>query len=154
MPLAANATRLHRRIASTGMESEIEKQCRVAMIKIEAIQSLTEFQRNTRASITQLKKTGRAAVLTVNGQAEIVVQDAHAYQRMFEKVEEVEQLLDLCRGIGECRAGSMRNVGEVLDAIEARHLPPDAARAGGRPEKDSRSHFGKESFRDDRCRPA
>ena len=131
MPLAANATRLRHRIASTSMKSAVEERYRVVMVRIEDTQSLTEFQRNTPAAITRLKQTGRAAVLTVNGQAEIVVQDARAYQQLLEKVEEAERLLDLRRGIGEYRAGKLRDANEVLDEIEARHLPPEPTRTGG-----------------------
>lgn len=101
------------------------------MSRIEDIQSLTEFQRKTRAAISRLKQTGRPAMLTVNGQPEIVVQDARAYQQLLEKVEEAERLLGLRRAIGEYRAGELRDANEALDELEARHLPPAAARAGG-----------------------
>lgn len=113
------------------MEFAVQEQRDGAMVRIQDIQSLTEFQRNTRAAITRLKKTGRAAVLTVNGQAAVVVQDARAYQHLLEKVEEAERLLDLRRGIGEYRAGRLRDADEVLDELEARHLPPEEVPAGG-----------------------
>ena len=51
------------------------------MIDVRDIYSLTDFQRNTRRHIERLRRTGRPAVLTVNGAAELVVQDAEAYQR-------------------------------------------------------------------------
>ncbi len=47
---------------------------------------------------------GRAAVLTVNGQAEVVVQGARAYRQLLEKVEAAEQLRDFRCGSGEYRA--------------------------------------------------
>ena len=43
--------------------------------------SLTHFKRETGRVIRQLKKTGQPMVLTVNGQAELVVQDAAAYSQ-------------------------------------------------------------------------
>jgi hypothetical protein len=43
-------------------------------IDLSDIYSLSEFQRNTRDHISKLKATGNPAVLTVNGQAEVVVQ--------------------------------------------------------------------------------
>ena len=44
------------------------------------IHSLSEFQRNTKEHIRKLKRSGKPAVLTVNGEAELVVQSAEAYQ--------------------------------------------------------------------------
>ena len=58
------------------------------MIKPEDIRSLTDFQRNTREHIERLRKTGRPTVLTVKGHAELVVQDAAAYQRLIEELEQ------------------------------------------------------------------
>lgn len=49
------------------------------MINLEDIHSLTDFARNTKAYAKKLKKTGRPAVLTVNGRVEFVVQDAKSY---------------------------------------------------------------------------
>ncbi len=101
-------------------------------IHIEDIQSLTEFQRTTRESIARLKKTGRAAVLTVNGQAEIVVQDAKSYQHLLARAEEADRLMELRRGIADYRAGRGRDIDEALGELEARHLGT-AKRRGARP---------------------
>ena len=46
------------------------------------IQSLTNFRRKSAQFLKQLKKSKRPVVLTVNGKAEAVVQDAEAYQRL------------------------------------------------------------------------
>jgi hypothetical protein len=46
------------------------------------ITSLSNFQRNTRDLVQRLRDTGRPPVLTVNGRAELVVQEAAAYQRL------------------------------------------------------------------------
>ena len=60
------------------------------MIRPEDIGSLTEFSRNTKAHLRKLKRTGRAELLTVNGKAEVVVQNASAYQQMIEELEELK----------------------------------------------------------------
>ena len=57
------------------------------MIKPEDVRSLTDFQRHTREHVRRLKQTGRPEVLTINGQAELVVQHASAYQRLLEELE-------------------------------------------------------------------
>jgi len=92
------------------------------MIDVKDIQSLTEFQRKTRETIARLKKTGRPAILTVNGQAEIVVQDAASYQRLLARAEEADRLMDLKRSIDEYRAGRVRDMHVALEDLEARHL--------------------------------
>jgi prevent-host-death family protein len=48
------------------------------------IQSLTTFRRSSGDFMKQLKKTKRPVVLTVNGKAAAVVQDAEAYQRLLD----------------------------------------------------------------------
>ena len=48
------------------------------------IQSLTTFRRQSGDFMKQLKKSKRPVVLTVNGKAAAVVQDAEAYQRLLD----------------------------------------------------------------------
>jgi hypothetical protein len=43
------------------------------------IRSLSDFNRNTSELLNRLTKTGSPLVLTINGMAEIIVQDAHGY---------------------------------------------------------------------------
>ena len=57
------------------------------MIRLEDIGSLTDFARNTKAHLERLRRTGRPELLTVNGKAEVVVQNAAAYQRLIELLE-------------------------------------------------------------------
>jgi len=61
------------------------------MIRPEDIGSLTDFARNAKAHLRRLKRTGRPELLTVNGKAEVVVQNASAYQRLLEALEELER---------------------------------------------------------------
>ena len=62
-----------------------------AMIKPEDIGSLTDFARNTKAHLRRLKRTGRPELLTVNGRAEVVVQNATAYQNLIESLEKLKR---------------------------------------------------------------
>ena len=48
------------------------------------IQSLTNFRRNSGKFLKQIKKSKRPIVLTVNGKAEAIVQDAEEYQRLLD----------------------------------------------------------------------
>ena len=92
------------------------------MINLKDIQSLTEFQRKSRETIARLKRTGRPAILTVNGQAEIVVQDAEAYQKLLDRADQAEKLMELRRSISEYRAGDVRDAKKALAELEVRHL--------------------------------
>jgi prevent-host-death family protein len=48
------------------------------------IQSLTTFRRKSGEFMKRLKKTKRPVVLTINGKAEAVVQDAESYQLLLD----------------------------------------------------------------------
>ena len=61
------------------------------MIRPEDIGSLTDFARNTKAHLKRLRRTGRPELLTVNGKAEVVVQNAAAYQRLIESLEKLKR---------------------------------------------------------------
>jgi prevent-host-death family protein len=56
------------------------------------IQSLSHFKRNSALIMAKLKESGSPVVLTVNGKAEIVVQDAAAYQRLMELADKAEMI--------------------------------------------------------------
>ena len=57
------------------------------MIRPQDIGTLTDFQRNTKAHLKRLRRTGRPELLTVNAKAEVVVQNTSAYQRLIESLE-------------------------------------------------------------------
>ena len=60
-------------------------QCEVIVFDIKKdIQAMTTFRRNPGKFMKHLKKTKKPLVLTINGKAEAVVQDAEAYQRLLD----------------------------------------------------------------------
>jgi Antitoxin Phd_YefM, type II toxin-antitoxin system len=61
------------------------------MIRSEDIWSLTDFSRNTKAHLKRLRRTGRAEMLTVNGKAEVVVQNASAYERLIKALDKLKR---------------------------------------------------------------
>jgi prevent-host-death family protein len=63
------------------------------MIKLENIHSLTDFKRNAKEFIEQLRATRTPLVLTVNGKAEVVVQNAEAFQAMLDRLQQAEEEL-------------------------------------------------------------
>jgi PHD/YefM family antitoxin component YafN of YafNO toxin-antitoxin module len=92
------------------------------MISVQDIRSLTDFQRNTKAHLKRLKTTRRPAVLTVNGKAELVVQDAAAFEDMLDAIRGIQ------RGLHEMKAGKGEPARVVLDRIRARYKIPRSRR--------------------------
>jgi PHD/YefM family antitoxin component YafN of YafNO toxin-antitoxin module len=91
------------------------------MLKLSNIRSLTDFQRNTKEHLSRLKKSGAPEVLTVNGEAELVVQSAEAYQRLLDDAEELKTLRILRKSLEEARRGEGRDAREVLQEIAAKY---------------------------------
>ena len=52
------------------------------MVNVQNIHSLTEFKRNANSYIDTIRSTKAPIVLTVNGEAAVVVQDAIEYQAL------------------------------------------------------------------------
>src|SRR5919112_1683129 len=82
------------------------------------INSLSNFKRNTPEFLRQLKETGHPVVLTINGKAELVVQDAASYQRLFELAERLETIQAVKEGLASADRGEGRAMDDVFDALE------------------------------------
>ena len=89
------------------------------MIKTSDIHSLSDFQRSAREHIRRLRETGRPAVLTVNGRAEVVVQEASAYQELLDRLDRAEAIAGINRGLVSMRRGDGRPAEEALDELRA-----------------------------------
>lgn len=79
------------------------------------IQSLSTFKRRTNDLISQMKATGNPVVLTVNGKAELVVQDAEAYQKLLDTVERLEVIAAINAGLRDVEKGEV----ESLESFKA-----------------------------------
>jgi prevent-host-death family protein len=82
------------------------------------IHSLTDFKRNTSEFLRQLKETGHPLVLTINGKAEVVVQDAASYQRLFDLAERLETIQAVKEGLASADRGEGRPMNDVFAALE------------------------------------
>ena len=69
------------------------------------IHSLSDFKRNTSEFLERMRDSGHPLVLTINGRAELVVQDAAAYQKLLERVDQMEALEGIKRGLADVEAG-------------------------------------------------
>ena len=91
------------------------------MVHLEDIHSLTDFQRNTKEHIQRLKETGRPEVLTVNGKAEIVVQDAASYQKLLELIDRTEAIEGIQKGLESMQRGEGKPAHEVFTRLRKKH---------------------------------
>ena len=84
------------------------------------IRPLTDFKRNTSGFLKRMKKTKRAVVLTINGKAELVVQDAHSYQTMLDRIDELEAIEAIRLGMKDAAEGRVRDAREALEELRER----------------------------------
>jgi PHD/YefM family antitoxin component YafN of YafNO toxin-antitoxin module len=89
--------------------------------------SLTEFKRNTSEFLGNMKTTGKPMVLTVKGKAELVVQNAAAYERMLDLKEEAGALAGIQRGLDDVKQGRTRPARVALERIRKRRGIPRVA---------------------------
>lgn len=83
------------------------------MLDITDTKSLTDFNRNSRKHVERLRETGKPELLTVNGEAAVVVQDATAYQKLLHQA-------DYATTVQTVRAGmEAHERGEGIDFLEA-----------------------------------
>ncbi|HST60334.1 MAG TPA: type II toxin-antitoxin system Phd/YefM family antitoxin [Longimicrobium sp.] len=90
------------------------------MIRKPGIHSLTGFRRNARAHIRRLRETGEPAVITLDGKAEIVMQDAAAYQALLDRLDRAESIVGINRGLVSMRRGEGRPAEEVFEALRTK----------------------------------
>ena len=95
---------------------------RAPKIDVNAIHPMTDFLRNAKDFAQRLKKTGQPAVLTVNGQAELVVQDAKSYQHLLSKAQEADDFHRLQERVAEMKSGYVRNFDTAFSELETKHF--------------------------------
>ncbi len=104
------------------------------MFRSEDIHPVTDFVRNHKRHHEKLRRTGRPEVLTINGTAELVLQDVRAYERdaeeaqrireenraLRERLDELETLNALDEAHAELERGEGRPMEEALPALRDR----------------------------------
>ncbi len=64
------------------------------MVNLQNIHSLTEFKRNANSYIETIRSTKAPIVLTVNGEAAVVVQDAIAFQASLDQIKVAQERIN------------------------------------------------------------
>ncbi|HMD15028.1 MAG TPA: type II toxin-antitoxin system Phd/YefM family antitoxin [Terriglobales bacterium] len=85
------------------------------------IQSLTTFRRRSGDFIKQLKKSKRPVVLTVNGKAAAIVQDAKAYQRLLDIAARADEDEAIRQALEDVAHGRTRPAREAFDEIRRKY---------------------------------
>lgn len=88
------------------------------------IQSLTNFRRNSGEFLKQLKTSKRPVVLTVNGKAAAVVQDAQAYQELLDIAARADVYEAIRQGAEDAVQQRTRPARKALSELRRRHGVP------------------------------
>ena len=85
------------------------------------IMSLSTFKRDSNKVMRQMKKTKEPVVLTVNGKAAVVVQDAESYQKLLELKERSEVIETLRERLASSRQKKGRSAEDFFTAFFAQN---------------------------------
>jgi PHD/YefM family antitoxin component YafN of YafNO toxin-antitoxin module len=88
------------------------------------IQAMTTFRRNPGKFMKYLKKTKKPLVLTINGKAEAVVQDAEGYQQLLDIAARADVSEGIRQGIEDVKKGRVRPAREALEMFRRIHGIP------------------------------
>ena len=88
------------------------------------IQPLTYFSRQSADAVKRLKATRRPMVLTINGKAELVVQDAVSYQRLLDIAAQADAREGIRQGLEDISQGRTRPSREVFDDLRREYDIP------------------------------
>ena len=92
-----------------------------AMLDTRQIHPLTDFLRNHKAHVARLKETRMPEVLTVNGRAVIVIQDAESDEALLDRLHCMETLAAIREGISSAERGELKSAEQVFAEMQARY---------------------------------
>jgi prevent-host-death family protein len=98
------------------------------MLDLREIYPLSDFQRNARQFIEQLQDSQKPIILTVNGKAAVILQDAASYQQLLDDLELARSSAMIRQSIAEVAAGKEQDAVEALEALEALRAKYDIPR--------------------------
>jgi len=95
------------------------------MPSLSDIYPLSEFQQGAKAFLVRLKETKAPIVLTVNGKATAVVQDAEGYQQLLDKIELLESIVGIRKSIEEFEQGKGIPLKRAFAELREKYNLPD-----------------------------
>jgi PHD/YefM family antitoxin component YafN of YafNO toxin-antitoxin module len=87
------------------------------MLRATDIHSLTDFTRHARAYIQQIMESKHPIALTVNGEAQVIVQDAESYQQMVDELEHARFIAAMRESEAAVRNGQVQDLDQAFAAI-------------------------------------
>jgi PHD/YefM family antitoxin component YafN of YafNO toxin-antitoxin module len=87
------------------------------MIRATNICSLTSFTRNAKKVVSVVKETRQPYALTINGEAEVVVQDVESYQAMVDELERMRLFEALQESERDLAEGRYKDVDESFAEV-------------------------------------
>jgi prevent-host-death family protein len=91
------------------------------MIDLREVRSVTEFQRNLKDYVGRLKEKKTPMVLTVNGRAEVVVQNAEGYQALLDRLDRAETVAAIRQGMEQFERGEGIPLKQAERRLRKRH---------------------------------
>ncbi len=85
---------------------------------------MTTFRNNSAEFMRHIRKTKRPIILTVDGRAAAILQDAHAYQRLLDLAAEANAAEGIRQGLEDLANGRTQPARDVFDEIRAEHDIP------------------------------
>jgi prevent-host-death family protein len=85
------------------------------------IMSLSTFKRDSNKVMRQMKRTKEPVILTVNGKAALVIQDADSYQELLELKERAETVAVLRQRLSTLNQKKPRSAEKFFDEFFAAH---------------------------------
>ncbi|NES99232.1 MAG: type II toxin-antitoxin system Phd/YefM family antitoxin [Sphaerospermopsis sp. SIO1G1] len=95
------------------------------MFSLSDIHPLSEFQRGAKTFLDKLKEAKSPIVLTVNGKAAAVVQDAESYQRLIDRLELLESVAKIRKSINEFEQGEGMPLNQAFAEFKEKYGIPD-----------------------------
>ncbi len=93
-------------------------------LSLRNIYPLSEFQRGAKAFLEKLRETKEPIILTVNGKASVVVQDAESYQELLDRLELLETTAGVRKSIEEFEQGRGIPLAEAFQQLQAKYDIP------------------------------
>lgn len=87
------------------------------MLDLRQIHSLTDFQRNTKQYVTQLQESTKPVILTINGEAALVIQDANSYQKLLDELEIARSIAAIKQSMQEFEQGEGQDARKALTEL-------------------------------------
>ncbi len=97
------------------------------MVQIRDTHPLSDFRARTEEHLRRLRASGEPELLTVDGEAALVIQDAGSYQKLLDAVDRAEAIAGIQRGLDSMYRNEGIPLAEAAERIRAKHgIPPDA----------------------------